>query len=126
VIRKFTDLEVWQIAKQIIIKDYQLLNTFPKDEKFGVVAQGKDAVVSIAANIAEGFGRFHYKDKLKFYYNARGSLEETKSHLLISEALGFISSTNKKLFEEILADLEKLAAKLNSFINSVGKYASDE
>ena len=84
-IRRFTDLEVWQLAKDIVIKVYRLLNTFQKDEKFGVVAQCKDSVVSIISNIAEGFGRFYYKDKIKFYYNSRGSLEETKSHLLISK-----------------------------------------
>ena len=66
-IKSFEDLEVWQIAIELIKVVYQLLNTFPKDEKYGIVAQGKDSVVSIAGNIAEGFGRFHYKDKQKFY-----------------------------------------------------------
>lgn len=125
-IRKFTDLEIWQLAKEIVRKIYKLLNTFPKDEKFGVVAQGKDAAVSIAANIAEGFGRYHFKDKIKFNYNARGSLEETRSHLLVSDSVGFINDQNRLLHKEILLDLDKLAAKLNSFINSVGKFANDE
>lgn len=117
-IRNFTDLEVWQLAKALIVKVYKLLATFPNNEKFGIVAQCKDAVCSIAANIAEGFGRFHYKERTHFYYNSRGSLEETRNHLLISEALGFINSSNKTLYEEILHDIERLAVKLNNFINT--------
>ena|SRR3989338_3650734 len=121
-IKSFTDLEIWQLAKEIIIKVYKLLLTFPKDEKYGLVAQCKDSVISIAANIAEGFGRFHYKDKIKFYYNSRGSLEETTSHLLLSESLGFITLKNQKLYQEILQDLDRLAVKLNNFIRSVNNY----
>lgn len=117
-IRNFTDLEVWQLAKVLVVKIYKLLSTFPREEKFGVVAQCKDAVCSIAANIAEGFGRFHFKERTHFYYNARGSLEETRNHLFISGALGFIHSSNRPLNEEILHDIERLAVKLNNFINT--------
>lgn len=128
-IRSFTDLEIWQLASTIIAKVYKLLNTFPADERYGIVSQCKDSTVSIAANIAEGFGRYHYKDKIKFYYNSRGSLEETRSHLLISKNIGFITGKNIDLSEEIFLDLNKLAAKLNSFINSVNsssRMTSDE
>lgn len=117
-IRNFTDLMVWQMSRELIVKVYKLMATFPKDEKFGIVAQCKDAVCSIAANIAEGFGRFHFKERTHFYYNSRGSLEETRSHLLVADALGFLNPSNKLLYEEILHDLERLAIKLNNFINS--------
>ena len=119
-IKSFTDLEIWQLAKSIIIKVYKLLNTFPKEEKYGIIGQGKDSAVSIAANIAEGFGRFYFKDKIRFYYNARGSLEETKSHLFVAKEVGFINDKNASLCREILEDLERLAIKLNNFIRSVG------
>ena len=118
-IRSFTDLEIWQLAREIVIKVYRLLATFPNDEKYGIISQCKDSVVSIGGNIAEGFGGFHYKDKIKFYYNSRGSLLETKSHLLTSESLDFITTANKKLYVEILGDLDRLGVKLNNFINSV-------
>ncbi len=121
-IKQFTDLEIWQLAKEIAIKVYKLLNSFPKEEKFGLIAQCKNSVVSISANIAEGFGRFHYKDKIKFYYNSRGSLEETTSHLLISSSLGFVNSTNTALYNDILKDLDRLAVKLNNFIKRVNNY----
>lgn len=50
----------------------------------------KRAALSVPANIAEGFGRYHYMDKAKFYINARGSLLELKSHLLIANKLNFL------------------------------------
>lgn len=121
-IKDFTDLEIWQLAREIVIKVYTLLHSFPKEERYGVVSQCKDAVVSIPSNIAEGFGRYHYKDKIKFYYNARGSLEETTSHLLIAHSLGFISDSNSSLYKVILQDLDRLAIKLNNFIKRVNTY----
>src|SRR3989339_960065 len=118
-INKFTDLEIWQLAKDIVIKTYRLLNTFPIEEKYGVVAQCKDSVVSIPSNIAEAFGRYYFKDRIKFLYNSRGSLEETKSHLLLSDSLGFITKENIVLYHEILQDLEKLGVKLNNYIKGI-------
>lgn len=95
-IRSFEDLEVWQKAKELTIKSYGLTASFPKDEIFGITSQIKKAVLSIPANIAEGFGRFHYLDKAKFYLNARGSLLELKSHLLIASDLKFKNETITK------------------------------
>ena len=118
-IRDYKDLEIWQLAVKIIVKVYRLLRTYPKDEKYGIIAQVKDAVVSIASNIAESYGRFHYKDRIKFLYNARGSLLETENHLLISRELGFVNKTNHDLQPEILHDLTNLSVKLNNYINTI-------
>ena len=90
-IKSFEDLEVWKRAKELAVKIYKLTTTFPKDEIFGTTSQIKRAVLSVPANIAEGFGRYHYLDKAKFYLNARGSLFELKSHLLVAADLKFIS-----------------------------------
>jgi four helix bundle protein len=75
--------------ERLVLKIYELSHYFPKEEVFGMVSQVKRAALSIPANIAEGFGRFHFMDKAKFYLNAGGSLYELKSHLLISKELGF-------------------------------------
>ena len=104
-IRHFTDLQIWCLSKEL-------------NEQFGISAQIKDAVVSISANIAEGFGRYHYLDKIKFYLNSRGSLLETESHLRIAQALGFISQQDISLLNEILIDCKNLNIKINNFINS--------
>lgn len=120
-IRSYKDLEIWQLAVELIIKVYKLLKTFPKEEKYGLISQAKDAVVSIASNIAEAWGRFHFKDRKKFLYNSRGSLFETESHLIISRELGFINQKNVVLYKEILADIQRLGIKINNFINSLSR-----
>jgi len=122
-IKDFTDLEVWHLAKNLAIKIYKLLETFPAEERFGLIAQIKDAVISISGNIAEGFGRFHFNDRIKFYFNSRGSLLEVKSHLLVSETLGFINQKNQQLYEEIMNDIEILGVKINNYISTIRKFS---
>lgn len=95
-IRHFTDLELWKKSHQFIINIYETIYNFPNDERFGLVSQMKRAVVSINANIAEGFNRYHYKDKLLFYYDARGSLAEVQNYLILSKDLGFIKEDQCK------------------------------
>jgi four helix bundle protein len=74
--------------------------------------------LSVPANIAEGFGRYHFLDKAKFYLNARGSLYELKSHLLIAQDLGFIKNgAADNLFEVI----EQLSLQINNLINATKK-----
>ena len=73
------------------------------------------AVDSVGANIAEGYGRFHYLDRIKFYYNARGSLFEAKYWLLLLEDRKKIK---KETYQNFLKDLEELHKQLNVFIKS--------
>jgi four helix bundle protein len=70
-IRYFTDLDAWQEAHRLVLAIYKLTNKFPSEERFGLIDQLRRATLSITANVAEGFSRFHYKERLKFYYNAR-------------------------------------------------------
>jgi len=78
------------MGKNIVMGIYGLTKEFPKEESFGLTSQIRRAALSVPANIAEGFGRYHYLDKAKFYLNARGSLYELKSHLLIAQELGYL------------------------------------
>jgi len=73
------------------------------------------AIDSVGANIAEGYGRFHYLDKIKFYYNSRGSLFEAKhwSFLLLQRA-----KITKKEFDELIGLLESQHRQLNNFIKA--------
>ncbi|MFH1677692.1 MAG: four helix bundle protein [Patescibacteria group bacterium] len=64
---------------------------FPKDELFALVSQIRRAVSSITGNIAEGYGRYHYKDKIRFYTIARGSAAEVQNYLIIAKDLGYIT-----------------------------------
>lgn len=79
-IKSFKDLEIWQLAKALTIKIYHLTETFPKEERFALVDQCRRAIVSVAGNIAEGFGRYYFKDNIKFQYNSRSSLYRTKEN----------------------------------------------
>ena len=63
-VKSFEDLEVWQLAKQLVVMVYRITDAFPKEESYGLKAQCRDAGVSVPGNIAEGFGRYHYLDKV--------------------------------------------------------------
>jgi four helix bundle protein len=112
-IKCFEDLEVWQKSKELTLKIYELTRDFPKDEIFGMTSQIKRAALSVPANIAEGFGRFHFMDKAKFYLNARGSLYELKSHLLIAQELNF---SKDGIADHIFQMIEELSLKINNLI----------
>ena len=78
----FEDLEVWKKCRQLRIELSMILKKFPAEEKYRLVDQIVRASRSVTANIAEGHGRFHYLDNLKFCRNARGSLNEVLDHLI--------------------------------------------
>ena len=84
-IQTFEDLDVWQMGRDLTLKIYEITSNFPKEEVCGMTSQIKKAALSVPSNISEGFGRFHFMDKAKFYLNARGSIYELKSHLLIAK-----------------------------------------
>ena len=77
-------LKVWVKAKDFALKVYnQVLPLLPSEEKWNLNQQLRRSSLSISANIAEGYGRFYYQDNVRFCYIARGSLEETLSHLVL-------------------------------------------
>jgi len=89
-INTFEDLEAWQIAHQFVLEVYRITKKFPKDELYGLVSQLRRAALSITSNIAEGFSRYHYNDKIRFYYNARGSMSEVKNGFILAKDLNYI------------------------------------
>lgn len=93
-IREFTDLKAWQEAHQLVLFIYLATKSFPKDEMFVLTSQMRRAAVSITSNIAEGFGRRSYKEKVQFYYLAQGSLSELKSQLLVSRDVHYLPEEN--------------------------------
>ena len=116
--KSYEDLEIYKIALELAVKVYLLTKGFPKEEMYGIVSQIRRAVASVGANIAEGFGRFHYKDKLMFFYNARGSLYETKHFIDLSLRLEYIHQEDR---EKLSEEIDRLAVKLNNFIAAIGK-----
>ncbi|MGI8436710.1 MAG: four helix bundle protein [Chthoniobacterales bacterium] len=81
----FEDLEVYQVARAFRKAMYQVARELPEIEKFGLASQVRRAAVSLTNNIAEGHGRFHFLDQIKFTLQARGSLEELIDDLNVCE-----------------------------------------
>jgi len=71
-------LDVYKLSFNLSIEIWEVYYSLQTDLKYNIGSQVIRSINSIGANIAEGYGRFHYKDSLKFYYNARGSLWESK------------------------------------------------
>lgn len=117
-INEFYDLEVWQEAHRLVIEIYIMTRNFPKEEMWGITNQLRKAASSVTANIAEGFERFYYKDKIRFYYQSRGSIAEVQTFLLLARDLAYINTETCKKFSEEAVTTRKL---LNGLIRSVGK-----
>ena len=100
-VNNFYDLDAWQKSHKLVLEIYKLTRNFPKEELYGVISQLRRAVSSITANIAEGFARYHFKDKIRFYHQARGSAAEVQSFLLLAKDLEYISLEKcKELMEQ--------------------------
>lgn len=89
-IRQFTDLNAWQESHKLVILIYKVTRGFPREELFGLTSQIRRAVISVTSNIAEGFGRQTYKEKVQFYYLAQGSLTELKNQVIAARDIGYL------------------------------------
>ena len=89
----FEELDAWKISRELRNSLWTLLKTFPKEETFKLSDQIIRASRSVTANIAEGFGRFHYQENIQFCRQARGSLYETIDHLLCAFDCDYINET---------------------------------
>src|SRR6185369_8303752 len=114
-IRQFTDLFAWQEAHKLVLLVYEVTKTFPKEELFSLTNQIRRAVVSITSNIAEGFSRQTYKDKVHFYVMALGSLTEVQNQLFIARDLKYLSEEN---FTKANDQTIKVSKILNGLIKS--------
>ena len=81
-VKHFTDLQVWQLARQLKNELYDLIKTLPIEEKYNLSDQIRRDAVSITSNIAEGYGRYHYQENIQFCRQSRGSLYEVQDHLI--------------------------------------------
>jgi len=101
------------LAEQV----FAITERLPKKEDYGLTSQIRRSALSVPANLAEGFGRKHTKDKLNFYYDSRGSLAETKSHLVYGLRVGYFKQSEfsylEQLIEAIWKELNRLIASFS-------------
>lgn len=114
----FEEMPVWQKAMELSVKVFKLTESLPRKEDYGLTSQMRRSGLSVPGNIAEGFGRKHTKDKLNFYYDSRGSLSETKNHLIYGHRVGYFDQMNYDKLTLLIDDTWK---ELNMLISSLEK-----
>jgi four helix bundle protein len=117
-IRSFRDLIAWQKAMQLCHQVYSISARFPPAERFGLTAQLRRAAVSIPSNVAEGYGRGHQQDYVRFLRIARGSLYELETQLTLAVRLEFATSDVAASTADLTRKLDRILCAL---INAVGK-----
>lgn len=115
-VESYKDLHVWQRAIQLSTAVYKLTAGFPSEERFGLTAQMRRSSVSIASNIAEGYGRLSRGEYKHFLGVARGSNSELQTQMVIATNLGFghpdgMTAANR-LSDEVARMLVGLIQKL--------------
>jgi four helix bundle protein len=119
----FEDLEAYQVARQFRKAMYRVAKRLPEEEKFGLAGQIRRAAVSLTNNIAEGHGRFHFLEQIKFMFQARGSLEELLDDLSVCEDELYLPLTEIAKLREEGWRVHKLT---NGYIHFLrGRLASD-
>lgn len=119
----FEEMPLWQQAHALALRVHEVSAAFPRQEDYGLTSQLRRAAVSISANVAEAYGRYHYRDKLNFYYHCRGSTCETKSHLLYARDVGYLDST---AFTRLVQELDIILKQLNAVIATIRRHLTNE
>jgi len=114
-INDFYDLNAWKEGHKLVLHIYKITKTFPKNEQYALTDQIQRAVTSITANIAEGFGRYHYADKIRFYHLARGSIKEVQNFIIVAKDLEYLK---EGVFTKIWAQSKVSEKLINGLIRS--------
>ena len=120
-IHTFTDLKAWQHAHGLVIAIYETTRYFPKEEIFGLTSQIRRAAVSITSNIAEGFSRQTFAEKVQFYSIAQGSHTELQNQLLIARDIKYLTNDN---FTQLSGQSLVVHRLLNGLIKKTKMYRS--
>ena len=112
-IRHFTDIEAWKLARELRRVVYRLCDGLPKIERHGLASQMRRAAISCTANIAEGYGRFHYQENIHFCRISRGSIYELQDHLIACRDNSYIADER---FDEIWSISTNAIKVLNGYI----------
>ncbi len=111
-------MPVWQKAMEMAVRVFELTERLPQKEDYGLTSQLRRSALSVSANIAEAFGREHTLDKLNFYYHSRGSLAETKSHLIYGKRVRYFKDGE---YQNIFHCIEDIWLNINKIISAMRK-----
>ncbi|MDP2663188.1 MAG: four helix bundle protein [Dehalococcoidia bacterium] len=117
----FEELRIWKLAHGLALEVYRVSAAFPVEEKYTCTAQVRRAASSVAANIAEGYGRHSLPEYLHFLHYSRGSLMETKSHLYLAKDLGYLKDVDALATFDLIKDL---GVRLNNTISALSQQQS--
>jgi len=110
------DLEVYRLARELSKIAWEIYQDLDWQDRKTMGDQFLTATNSVGANIGEGYSRYHYLDRIKFYYNSRASLSEANDHWIeLLKERGKVSKENYKKYKRIS---KNLGVKLNNFINA--------
>jgi len=115
---KLSELESWKSARQLRISVSELARLFPNDEKYRLKDQILRSSRSIPANIAEGYGRYHYQENIQFCRIACGSLYETLEHLMCAKDEGYITAEQ---FQDLNDQILECLKILNGYVQYLKK-----
>ena len=117
----FRKLKVYHQSKQLVTNIYSLTKSFPLQEQYGLSNQIQRAAISIPSNIAEGMGRFSFKERIHFLEIAYGSLMEVMCQLEIAEQLTYITSNNLTEQENLVSEIASMLIGLRKTIEEKNK-----
>lgn len=115
-VRDVRTLKVWQKSKHLVIRVYEITDSFPRAEQYHIVDQMRRASTSIKANIAEGCGQLYHKKTISFLNNALGSASEVKDWLDTSLSLGYI---NQAVYNELTEKTTEIIRMTIGYLKSI-------
>ena len=110
----YKNLNVYQDAKAFVVAVYKLINVYPDCEKFALCNQIRRAAISVTSNIAEGVSRISNKEKIHFLEIAYASMMEVDSQLDVSIELGYITTDQYKIIENLIVEISKQLSSLRT------------
>lgn len=120
-LKNYRGLLVWQKSYRFCLDIYSETKTFPREEKYGLIAQMRRAAVSIPSNIAEGYGRKTTQQYIHGLYLAYGSLCEVETQLLICRELNYISRDRYYNLQSSLREIERMLKALIKSLEALEK-----
>ncbi|MBL7685108.1 MAG: four helix bundle protein [Deltaproteobacteria bacterium] len=116
-IKSYRDLLVWKRSMELVSLIYSLAQKFPSQEQYGLTSQIRRSAISIPSNIAEGQGRQSTKEFRQFLINARGSLCELETQILIASSLNYLNPEEVKKLLDLSSEIGKMINGLTSSLN---------